>query len=121
MGNLRKGRRQAAPLFPHVQCAYCKRIERGRHAGTNPGRKVFYHDEHGTYATPEEARAAGLDPDLSAAYGHGTDDAFDLEHAYGHVACDACTEQEIQRYFAEREARLAQQAPAIEDRDEGEE
>lgn len=108
----RRGRDGSAP---HSQCAYCNRIMKGRHRNTNPGRKVFYHDEHGAYATEEEARAAGLDPDQSSAYGHGTDASWDMEHSYGHTVCPACrarVHREHVEYRRQRQAERMAEAEA---------
>lgn len=117
----RRGRDGSAP---HIQCAYCNRILKGRHRNTNPGRKVFYHDEQGAYATEEEARAAGLDPGLSHAYGQGTDDTFDMEHSYGHGVCSTCRGQFHREHVEARrqrqEERMREQEAAGES-DEGEE
>lgn len=111
----RRGRKQ-----PHSQCAWCFRIMRGRHRNTNPGRKVFYHDAHGTYATADEARAAGLDPDLSSAYGHGTDQTFDQEHAYGHTICRDCDRKQHAEHLELRRQRQEERMRQAES-DDGEE
>lgn len=113
-----RGRKPLSEQVPHVQCPYCHRITRGRHKNTNPGHKVFFHDEHGTYETVEEAQAAGLDASQSHVYAHGDDKAFDYEHSYGHITCPDCEPEAMadwERQLRERQEQRALQAQASEE------